>query len=192
MIIWINGAFGSGKTTLAAELGRAMEPCLLFDPELVGSLLQRTVPAAPSGDFQDLPVWRDTVVSIALSLSRRYRCALIIPMTLIVPEYRREIFGALSIAGERLFHVFLDVDAATLASRIGAQVIHPRDPVQDAEVRAWRLMQIQRCLAARESLPPDTLVLDAASLTVGQLCQAVIGSVGVPTTTDGARSSSER
>jgi len=178
VIIWINGAFGAGKTTLATELARAIEPCIPFDPELAGSLLQRTVPAASSGDFQDLPVWRDTVVSIALNLRRRYQTPLIIPMTLVVPEYRREIFGALSMAGERLFHVFLNVDAATLTKRIVAQVIDPRDPAHDAGVRAWRLGQIQSCLNARASLPPDTLIIDAAALTARQLSETVIASIG--------------
>ena len=184
MIIWINGAFGAGKTTLAIALAGALEPSILFDPELAGLLLQRTVPPAPSGDFQDLPVWRDLVVSIALSLRRRYGGALIVPMTLVAPDYRREIFGALRSAGESLLHVFLDVDAATLRQRIEAHVIAPLDPVRDAEIRAWRLAQTERCLQGREFLPPDTLFLDAATMATPRLAEAVIASLA--TRSDGA------
>ena len=38
MIIWINGAFGAGKTTLAEELSRRLSEAVLFDPEYVGYL----------------------------------------------------------------------------------------------------------------------------------------------------------
>jgi thymidylate kinase len=39
MIIWINGAFGAGKTTLAEELHRRLPDALAFDPEFVGYIL---------------------------------------------------------------------------------------------------------------------------------------------------------
>jgi hypothetical protein len=32
VIIWINGGFGAGKSTLAAELVRWLPDALLFDP----------------------------------------------------------------------------------------------------------------------------------------------------------------
>lgn len=43
MIIWINGAFGGGKTTLAEELQRRLPHAILFDPEYVGYLLVKWV-----------------------------------------------------------------------------------------------------------------------------------------------------
>ena len=67
MIIWINGAFGAGKTTLAEELSRRLSEAVLFDPEYVGYLLRHWVPV-PTGDFQDLPSWRELVIATALSL----------------------------------------------------------------------------------------------------------------------------
>jgi uridine kinase len=38
VIVWINGAFGAGKTTLAGELHRRLPDALAFDPEYVGYL----------------------------------------------------------------------------------------------------------------------------------------------------------
>ena len=64
MIIWVNGAFGAGKTTLADELGGHLPDAVLFDPEYVGYILQRWVPV-PTGDFQDLPSWRELVIVTA-------------------------------------------------------------------------------------------------------------------------------
>lgn len=41
MIIWVNGAFGAGKTTLGQHLHRRMPEALEFDPEYVGYLLRK-------------------------------------------------------------------------------------------------------------------------------------------------------
>lgn len=56
MILWINGAFGAGKTTLSEAL-QSMEPdILVVDPEEVGFAVRQIFPPAPSGDFQDLAI----------------------------------------------------------------------------------------------------------------------------------------
>jgi hypothetical protein len=39
VIIWINGAFGAGKTALAEELHRRLPDAVLYDPEDVGLML---------------------------------------------------------------------------------------------------------------------------------------------------------
>ena len=67
MIIWINGAFGAGKTTLAEELHRRLPDAVMFDPEDVGGMLWKWM--RPNGDFQDLPSWW------SWSSRRRCRCA---------------------------------------------------------------------------------------------------------------------
>ena len=47
MIIWINGGFGAGKTTLAAELHRRLPDAVVYDPEDVGLMLWKWLP--PNG-----------------------------------------------------------------------------------------------------------------------------------------------
>ena len=39
VIIWINGAFGAGKTALAEELHRRLPDAVLYNPEDVGLML---------------------------------------------------------------------------------------------------------------------------------------------------------
>ena len=68
MIIWINGAFGPGKTTLAKELHRRLPDAVLYNPEDVGLMLWKWM--QPNGDFQHLPSWRELVVATALSLRK--------------------------------------------------------------------------------------------------------------------------
>jgi predicted kinase len=64
MIIWINGGFGAGKTTLAEELHRRLPEAVVYNPEDVGLMLWKWMP--PNGDFQHLPNWPSP---------RRWRCA---------------------------------------------------------------------------------------------------------------------
>lgn len=44
MIIWINGAFGSGKTQTAYELNRRITDSFIYDPEEAGFLIRKNVP----------------------------------------------------------------------------------------------------------------------------------------------------
>ncbi len=46
MIVWINGAFGAGKTTTATLLTEAMPGSLLFDPEDGGGIIDGMACAA--------------------------------------------------------------------------------------------------------------------------------------------------
>jgi hypothetical protein len=123
VIIWINGGFGAGKTTLAQELHRRLPDAVVYDPEDVGLMLRKWLP--PGGDFQHLPSWRELVVATALSLRRHHAETLIVPMSLIRDACRAEILGGLAGAGEEILHVFLDVDAGVLRERLNARVTRP-------------------------------------------------------------------
>jgi AAA domain len=177
VIIWINGAFGAGKTTLAGELRRRLPDAMEFDPEYVGAILVKWVPQPASGDFQDIPLWRKLVADFAVGLASEYRRPLIVPMTLVNPRYRDEIFGPIETAGERLLHVFLDLPAAELRRRIDAQVLVPGDPVRDHESRAFRQRNVERCLAARAGLPDSTLVLSSAEHSPDRLAELVLDAL---------------
>ena len=123
VIIWINGAFGAGKTTLAEELHRRLPDAVVYDPEDVGLMLWKQM--RPNGDFQYLPSWRELVVATALSLRRHHADTLIVPMSLIRDAYQAEILGGLADAGEEVLHVFLEADACVLRERLNARVTHP-------------------------------------------------------------------
>ena len=61
MIIWLNGAFGAGKTTTANQLAGRLANARHFDPELVGYLLMTALSDHEYKDFQDLRPWRELV-----------------------------------------------------------------------------------------------------------------------------------
>ncbi|BCL17331.1 AAA family ATPase [Micromonospora sagamiensis] len=177
MIIWLNGPFGAGKTTLSERLAALLPGSLVVDPEEVGFALRRLVPPPPTGDFQDLPIWRSLTLFTLREIRRLYGATLIVPMTLVVPAYLTEIVGGLVDGGEDVLHVWLDVDEPVLRSRITAQVIDPTDPVHDAEVRRWRLDQVDRCRAARPHLPAGTRFLDSGTTDPDTLAAEVTGWV---------------
>ena len=178
MIVWINGAFGGGKTTLAEELQRRLPDAMPFDPESVGRILTKWVPAPESNDFQDIPLWRKLVAGFALGLTAEYGRTLIVPMTLVNPEYREEIFGLIGKTGERIVHVFLEVPADELYRRIDAQILVDDDPELDAEFRAFRKRNVERCVAARSGLSADTLVLRGDQHTPAELADLVLEEMG--------------
>lgn len=64
MIIWLNGTFGCGKTSTAAELHPLVPSSRVFDPETVGYMLQPNLADHPISDFQHWPPWRPLVVVV--------------------------------------------------------------------------------------------------------------------------------
>ncbi|MBW4478948.1 MAG: AAA family ATPase [Tolypothrix brevis GSE-NOS-MK-07-07A] len=56
MIIWLNGAFGVGKTQTAFELHSRIPGSFVFDPEQIGFSLRKITPSEMRKDFQDHPI----------------------------------------------------------------------------------------------------------------------------------------
>lgn len=159
MIVWINGAFGSGKTTLVEHLRRRLPSALVFDPEDVGQVL-RGIVDVPTGNFQDLPLWRRQVAALAVGLVAEYDAPLLVPMTLVDPRYVDEIFGAIDRAGVPLHHFFLRVPPEELERRIEQRTVAPGDPERDAAAKRWCTAMIEPCTAAVATLPARTRLLD--------------------------------
>ena len=176
VIIWLNGGFGAGKTTLARELHRRLPDALVYDPEEVGIMLWKWV--RPNGDFQHLPSWRELVVATALSLRRHHADTLIVPMSLIRDAYRAEIFGGLADAGEDILHVFLEADAGALRERLNARVTEPgRD--WDQVAREVGMTGVDEIVAAAARQPAGTLMLRSDRLTPAELADEVLSAAGL-------------
>jgi hypothetical protein len=172
VIIWINGGFGAGKTTLAAELHRRLPDAVVYDPEDVGLMLWKWI--RPNGDFQHLPSWRELVVATALSLRRHHADMLTVPMSLIRDAYRAEILGGLADAGEDVLPVFLDADAGVLRERLNARVLIPGNPEADQAARQFGLGHVDAAVAAATSQPAGTLLLRSDRLTPAELADEVL------------------
>jgi hypothetical protein len=176
VIIWLNGGFGAGKTALAAELHRRLPDAVVYDPEDVGIMLWKWL--RPNGDFQHLPSWRELVVAAALSLRKHHADTLIVPMSLIRDDYRAEVLGALSSAGEEILHVFLVADAGVLRERLNARVLIPGDPEADQAARGFGLGHVDAAVAAAARQPAGTLLLRSDKLTPAELAGEVLATAG--------------
>ncbi|MEY8566541.1 AAA family ATPase [Corynebacteriaceae bacterium 7-707] len=99
-IIWINGAFGAGKTTAANLLADEIPGAVVVDPEEVGALLRPILqPVAPVRDFQEWSAWRRLVAATLNSVLRELpeapESVVIVPQTVTVEEYWSEIVSEL-------------------------------------------------------------------------------------------------
>ncbi|HUS13767.1 MAG TPA: AAA family ATPase [Chloroflexia bacterium] len=137
MIIFVNGPFGVGKTTVANGLTRALPGSMLYDPELIGFVLHR-LPGRQPADFQDLARWRSLTVRMA-RLLRATRRDLIIPMTIWRPAYFAEVVGGLRAVDPAFHHFCLTAAPATIYDRLR----HRGDP---PGTFAWQ--HVAPCLAA--------------------------------------------
>jgi predicted kinase len=175
VIIWLNGGFAAGKTTLAEELHRRLPDAVVYNPEDVGLMLWKWM--RPNDDFQDLPSWRELVVATALSLRRHHTDTLIVPMSLIRDAYRAEILGGLADAGEEVLHVFLEADASVLKERLNARAPIPGNPETGQSAREWALSRLDAAAVARQ--PAETLMLRSDRLTPAELADEVLAATGL-------------
>jgi hypothetical protein len=174
MIIWLNGGFAAGKTTLAEELRRRIPDAVVYDPEDVGLMLWRWL--GPTDDFQDLPSWRELVVATAVSLRRHHAATLIVPMALICAEYRLEILEGLKDAGEEVLHVFLEADVGVLRERLDARGAPPDNPGAHASRREWAFNRVDAAVVASAQQPSGTLMLRSDRLSPTELATKVLAA----------------
>ncbi|MFF0752479.1 NUDIX domain-containing protein [Streptomyces sp. NPDC004267] len=198
MIVWINGAFGAGKTTTARELVDLIPNSTLYDPESTGGALRLLLPQkrlAEVTDFQDLPIWRRLVVDTAAALLAEVGGVLVVPMTLLRQEYRDEIFGGLAARRIQVRHVVLTPDETILRDRIDQRAAHDATAPEDADaaprhgsgetaaeaaarVRRWCLDHIEPYRTALAGwLAADAYAVDNSARTAAETARAVAGAV---------------
>ena len=130
MIVWINGTHGAGKTTTSAFVQRLLPDSRVLDAEKVGETLMDITPGLPGTDnFQHWPPWRPLVVETARRVLDYTGGTLVMPMTVLVEEYWREISAGLDRHAIPVRHFVLHADRETLRGRIaGDTVLGPDSP----------------------------------------------------------------
>jgi AAA domain len=171
VIVWINGAFGVGKTTAAAAVVAALgSRARSWDPERVGEMLRDELADLPVEDFQDWPAWRQVVVATAAAIHDQTGQLLVVPQTVLEPGYLLELFGGLEVRRIRTFHVLLDASPETLQQRVR------EDP--DASAHAWRLDHIDEYTRGRDWLMHEAdLVVNANTATPAQIANVIAEAV---------------
>jgi hypothetical protein len=157
MIIWINGAFGVGKTHTAYELRRRSTNSFVFDPEKVGFFLRKYLPRANTYDnFQDIPLWKQQVKDNLIFCNNIYPYTLV-PMTIIDDDIFDFIIRGLKKEGIEIQHFSL------LASK---EIVEQR-LIKRGNKNAWNFKQVDKCLNSlkkekyQEHINTEILNLDA-------------------------------
>jgi len=165
MLIWINGAFGAGKTQTAHELQRRLGGGYVADPELLGFAIHKMLPAGVRQDFQDLPQWRSAVLTTLSQVEATCDGQLIVPMSIVRDDYFDEIVGGLRSSGVELRHYALTAKPATLKRRLRLRSQHLIGRVLGYD-ETWAMQQIDRCVNALAAeryathIPTDDLTTD--------------------------------
>jgi hypothetical protein len=171
MIVWLNGAFGVGKTTTALAIHEHAPAWRLFDPEHVGQLLAMSLSGVELNDFQDLPLWRSLVPLIASEISEFTGDDLLIVQTVLVQTYWEELQTRFSERQQQVVHVVLDAPAAVLESRI-------REDQMERSAEKWRLDHVSSYESAKSWLLSSAdLVVDCDRLNAADVASCILQSV---------------
>jgi len=173
-VVWINGAFGAGKSTVAKRLSVLVPDAAVFDPEPLARLVRNAMPppSRPS-DYQDSPLWRHLTVEAVSGLAADGG-VVIVPMTLIDETYFADTVGVLRASGVRVHHFSLTASPATIRRRLlkrqVTRLMHPRST-------RWALERIERCCAA---LAGSTFreQIDTDAMTVTEIVDQILDRTG--------------
>jgi hypothetical protein len=169
VVIWLNGPFGVGKTTVATLLAARVPPFGVHDPERFGALLQRTIGLVRPGDFQQLHLWRLGTIRAVARRSAGGR-GVIVPMTVLDPAIRTELLDGLRRRGRDVLHVTLHASPAVLAERI-------EQDTDDPGARAWRTRQLARYEELGPQLAEHGPVVDTDGLSPDEVMSRVRGLI---------------
>lgn len=174
MIIWINGAFGAGKTQTAYELHRRLADSFVYDPENVGYFIRKNIPKSLSmGDFQDYPMWRSFSRDMLNYIAANYMGDTIVPMTITNRVYYDEIIGVLS-KTYKIRHVILYASKEELLKRLASRL---------ESRNSWAAQQIDRCIKAFDEDITEVKI-HTDNKDICQIVETISELVGVPLLAD--------
>lgn len=167
MIIWINGAFGSGKTQTSYELNRRIPNSIVYDPENIGYFINKNLPKEISkGDFQDHSIWRELNYITLKYIASEYNGVIIVPMTIVNPQYFEEIVGKLRVDGVTVNHFVLWASKKTLQKRLRSR---------GERKNSWGANQIDRCMQGLSNdifkyrLETDEMTVESVAETIASM-----------------------
>jgi len=171
VIIWLNGTFGAGKTSVATELVGSLPDARQFDPEWVGYMLKANLADEDIIDFQQLPPWRTLVPVVMAEVAALTGQHLIAVQAVLVESYWRELLAGLRASRLDVLHILLHADPAVLEQRIRADQVE-RDACQ------WRLDHLSEFVAARPWMEAAAdLVVDSTAMSVRAVAELIESAV---------------
>lgn len=172
MILWINGAFGAGKTTAAYELNRRIENSYIYDPENAGYFIRKNIPQQINieDNFQDYKLWRDFNLRMLSFIADSFDGTIIVPMTVTNRQYYDELILKLS---ERytVKHFILYASEKVILKRL-----HTRFEGKNS----WAARKVRECIRAFDCDIPgikimtDNMGIEEITQQIGELSGIVL------------------
>ena len=171
-VIWLNGTFGSGKTTAARELMSLIPGSRILDSEQIGFLLRDVLTPETVSDFQDWPPWRALVVATATEVLAYTGGYVIIPQSVLVQQYWQEIRNGFDIAEVAVHHMVLHAAREELVRRIEADTV-------ETTARQWRLDHLDAYEAADAWHRHEAHIIDTTRLRPQEVAARIATAAGV-------------
>lgn len=172
MILWINGAFGAGKTTVANELNRRIENAYIYDPENAGYFIRKNIPQQinTEDNFQDYKLWRDFNLKMLRFIADSFDGTIIVPMTVTNRQYYDELILKLS---ERYIvkHFILYASKKVILKRLSTRF---------EGKNSWAAGKARECISAFNSDIPgikimtDNMGIDEITQRIGELSGIIL------------------
>lgn len=169
MIIWISGAYGVGKSTLAEALVEKIDNAMIFDAEEVGNAVRGNYPTEPYGViFEDYPLWCEFNYQLLKDLHTNFGYNILVPMTMVRQNSYDQIV-------KRLLEDGIETKLIVLEGTY--QSIHDRILARGEEEGCWCMENIEMARAGVGSVDGGYHITTDGK-TVDELAEAVLNYIG--------------
>lgn len=168
MIIWISGAYGVGKSTLAEAMAKRMANALIFDAEEVGNAVRENYPGCPYGYiFEDYPLWGEFCYALLRDIHTKFHKDILVPMTLLRQDSYRII---LRLKEE-------DIPTELVILEADHRTVHDRILSRGEEEGCWCIEHIDLSREGTAALPG--LHLATVGISVDALAESLLAQLGL-------------
>lgn len=169
MIIWINGPYGVGKSTLADELHRRNPDSFIFDAETVGNTVRDNLPKQRFHGyiFENYPMWFTMCAMLLNDIACKFSGDIYVPMTLVWPDSFSKIERPLATHGHTIKHILLTSTYDT---------VHDRILARGEDENCWCMQNIRLCLEQQASFD-NVIRIESRSATVEELATSVRAAI---------------
>ena len=148
MILFINGSFGVGKTTVGRILQQRIAGSVLFNPEWTGSILMRLpikLRGSGTDDFQDIDFWRKSLVRGVKIFRSFIRETVIVPMAFCRKDYFDEVVSEIRRFDNQLRIFCLKASFENILKRLkkrGEKIEYGEDN--------WTIRKVKECIESHK------------------------------------------
>ncbi len=168
MIVWIDGPYGVGKSTLALALHQRRPDSFVFDAEAVGDAVRDNLPPALNRGaiYEDYPRWPEMCAALLGDIAEGFGGDVYVPMTLVRPGSFEAVARPLREKGVHVLHILLEADDDTIRRRILAR---------GEEADCWCAQHIGLCQASQRAFH-DVIRINTAGRTVAELAEQALAA----------------